>query len=262
MHPETPRGQWLVVADGDTLDAIAQRAGVPPEDILEANGLDGPSQVHAGNDAVRAATGRTARATAGRRHPGADGAVPLAADHRGGDDRLALRGPLGAPARGDRPSGAGRHAGVRRRRRSGRLRRTRRARLREPDRPQARRRSADGVRAQLGAAGRARAAGARRRSDRAGRPERPRHRSALALRGATRANTDGPDELPAAATSRHERRHRSTHRAAARARARRPRLSQAGHPVPRPDAADGRRRRVSRRPSRCWASGSRATSPS
>ncbi len=48
MHPETPRGQWLVVADGDTLDTIAQRAGVPPEDILEANGLDGPSQIHPG----------------------------------------------------------------------------------------------------------------------------------------------------------------------------------------------------------------------
>lgn len=48
MHPEAPRGQWLVVAEGDTLDAIAGRAGVPPEDILEANGLDAPSQVRPG----------------------------------------------------------------------------------------------------------------------------------------------------------------------------------------------------------------------
>ena len=48
MHPEPPRGQWLVVAQGDTLDAIARRAGIPPEDILEANGLEGPSQVRPG----------------------------------------------------------------------------------------------------------------------------------------------------------------------------------------------------------------------
>ena len=65
----------------------------------------------------------------------------------------------------------------------GRLRGQRHPRLRQPGRAAARRRSADGLRPQLGAAGRAGAAGARGRAHRAGRPERPRHRSALALRG-------------------------------------------------------------------------------
>ncbi|HXU65529.1 MAG TPA: M23 family metallopeptidase [Polyangia bacterium] len=48
MHPQPPPGHWVVVAAGDSLDAIARRAGVPPEDILEANGLELPSQVRAG----------------------------------------------------------------------------------------------------------------------------------------------------------------------------------------------------------------------
>jgi murein DD-endopeptidase MepM/ murein hydrolase activator NlpD len=39
MHPETPAGSWYVVARGETLDDVAQRAGVPAEDILEINGL-------------------------------------------------------------------------------------------------------------------------------------------------------------------------------------------------------------------------------
>jgi murein DD-endopeptidase MepM/ murein hydrolase activator NlpD len=39
MHPESPPGSWYVVSRGETLDTIAKRAGVPPEDILELNGL-------------------------------------------------------------------------------------------------------------------------------------------------------------------------------------------------------------------------------
>jgi murein DD-endopeptidase MepM/ murein hydrolase activator NlpD len=39
MHPQTPAGSWYVVAPGETLADIAQRAGVPGEDILELNGL-------------------------------------------------------------------------------------------------------------------------------------------------------------------------------------------------------------------------------
>jgi lipoprotein NlpD len=35
MHPQTPAGSWYVVAPGETLADIAQRAGVPGEDILE-----------------------------------------------------------------------------------------------------------------------------------------------------------------------------------------------------------------------------------
>lgn len=48
MHPEPPGGQWLVVAEGETLETIARRAGVPPEDILEANGLDSAAQLQPG----------------------------------------------------------------------------------------------------------------------------------------------------------------------------------------------------------------------
>ena len=61
---------------------------------------------------------------------------------------------------------------------------------------QARRRSADRLRAQLGAAGGAGPAGARRRSHRAGGPERPRDRSPLAFRGAGRADSQEPDGIP------------------------------------------------------------------
>ncbi|HVY38326.1 MAG TPA: M23 family metallopeptidase [Polyangia bacterium] len=48
MHPEAPRGHWIVVGEGDTLDGLARAAGVPPEDILEVNGLDTAAQVRAG----------------------------------------------------------------------------------------------------------------------------------------------------------------------------------------------------------------------
>jgi murein DD-endopeptidase MepM/ murein hydrolase activator NlpD len=48
MHPETPAGTWYVVEKGETLDAIAKRAGVPAEDILEINGLTRPEDVRPG----------------------------------------------------------------------------------------------------------------------------------------------------------------------------------------------------------------------
>jgi murein DD-endopeptidase MepM/ murein hydrolase activator NlpD len=48
MHPEAPAGRWYRVAPGDTLDAIAHRAAVPPEDILEVNGLAGAADLQAG----------------------------------------------------------------------------------------------------------------------------------------------------------------------------------------------------------------------
>lgn len=48
MHPETPRGSWYVVSRGESLDSIAKRAGVPPEDILEINGLARAEDVRPG----------------------------------------------------------------------------------------------------------------------------------------------------------------------------------------------------------------------
>jgi murein DD-endopeptidase MepM/ murein hydrolase activator NlpD len=48
MHPETPAGSWYVVSQGETLETIAKRAGVPGEDILEINGLARAEDVKAG----------------------------------------------------------------------------------------------------------------------------------------------------------------------------------------------------------------------
>jgi len=48
MHPENPPGAWYVVSPGETLDQIAARVGVPPEDILEINGLARASDVRPG----------------------------------------------------------------------------------------------------------------------------------------------------------------------------------------------------------------------
>ena len=48
MHPASLAGQWVVVAQGETLETLAHRAGVPPEDLLEVNGLDRPAQVQPG----------------------------------------------------------------------------------------------------------------------------------------------------------------------------------------------------------------------
>ena len=48
MHPESPPGSWYVVGEGESLDVIARRAGVPAEDILELNGLEHAAQVRPG----------------------------------------------------------------------------------------------------------------------------------------------------------------------------------------------------------------------
>ena len=48
MHPENPPGTWYTVSPGETLEQIAARAGVPPEDILEINGLSRASDVRPG----------------------------------------------------------------------------------------------------------------------------------------------------------------------------------------------------------------------
>jgi lipoprotein NlpD len=48
MHPATPPGRWYVVGPGETLALIAQAAGVPVEDILEANGLERAAEVKPG----------------------------------------------------------------------------------------------------------------------------------------------------------------------------------------------------------------------
>ena len=48
MHPANPPGHWYVVEAGETLDLIARRAGVPPEDILELNGFESAALVKTG----------------------------------------------------------------------------------------------------------------------------------------------------------------------------------------------------------------------
>jgi hypothetical protein len=48
MHPTNPPGHWYVVEAGETLDLIATRAGVPPEDLLELNGFESAALVKPG----------------------------------------------------------------------------------------------------------------------------------------------------------------------------------------------------------------------
>jgi lipoprotein NlpD len=48
MHPTNPPGRWYVVEPGETLDLIARRAGVPPEDLLELNGFESAALVKPG----------------------------------------------------------------------------------------------------------------------------------------------------------------------------------------------------------------------
>ena len=62
MHPTNPPGHWYVVATGETLDLIARRAGVPPEDILELNGFESAALVKPGT-LLFVMTGATEEAT-------------------------------------------------------------------------------------------------------------------------------------------------------------------------------------------------------
>jgi murein DD-endopeptidase MepM/ murein hydrolase activator NlpD len=48
MHPVGAAGRWYTVVPGETLGDIARRAGVPEEDLLEANGLHSASEVKPG----------------------------------------------------------------------------------------------------------------------------------------------------------------------------------------------------------------------
>ena len=53
MHPENPRA-WYIGLAGRDAEQIAARAGVPPEDILEINGLARAERRAAGQDHLRA----------------------------------------------------------------------------------------------------------------------------------------------------------------------------------------------------------------
>lgn len=48
MHPESPPGNWYVVAPGETLETIARRADVPMADLVEINGLADPADARPG----------------------------------------------------------------------------------------------------------------------------------------------------------------------------------------------------------------------
>ena len=48
MHPESPAGNWYVVAPGETLETIARRADVPMADLVEINGLADPADARPG----------------------------------------------------------------------------------------------------------------------------------------------------------------------------------------------------------------------
>jgi murein DD-endopeptidase MepM/ murein hydrolase activator NlpD len=82
MHTESPAGRWVVVGPGESLELIARRAGVPAEDILEANGLERAEQVAPGrlifvlSPATSAGVGPSTSAGVGPGVPLAIGARP------------------------------------------------------------------------------------------------------------------------------------------------------------------------------------------
>ncbi len=78
MHPENPPGAWYVVSPGETLEQIAARAGVPPEDILEINGLSRASDVRPGK-IIYVLAGRGPASAAPGGAPAAAAAVAAAA---------------------------------------------------------------------------------------------------------------------------------------------------------------------------------------
>ena len=48
LHADNPPGHWYVVGADETLDGIARRQRVPPEDILELNGMNSAAEVRPG----------------------------------------------------------------------------------------------------------------------------------------------------------------------------------------------------------------------
>lgn len=48
MHPDDVPGSWHVLGQGESLDDVARAAGVPVEDVLEANGLENAAQAQPG----------------------------------------------------------------------------------------------------------------------------------------------------------------------------------------------------------------------
>ena len=48
LHPESPPGRWYVIAPGEDLAAVARRADVPVDDLLEINGLADASDARPG----------------------------------------------------------------------------------------------------------------------------------------------------------------------------------------------------------------------
>src|SRR5215831_9829065 len=66
MHPESPAGNWYVVAPGETLETIARRADVPMADLVEINGLADPADARPGRLIfILASPGQPAAAPAG-----------------------------------------------------------------------------------------------------------------------------------------------------------------------------------------------------
>ncbi len=146
---------------------------VPVEDILELNGFESAALVKPGTllfvmtgTAPEGATSGTTAGAAAVTELGPAPGAALAVDDDPRPRRFAVRRPLGKTARGDRSAGTGRNARVRRGRRPGGLCGGGDSRLRQPGRAQARGRSADRVRAQLGPAGLPGAVGPGRRSHR------------------------------------------------------------------------------------------------
>ncbi|MEZ4470257.1 MAG: LysM peptidoglycan-binding domain-containing M23 family metallopeptidase [bacterium] len=145
-EPPDVVGVWYTVQKGDFLTALAQKYGVPPEDIIEVNALDHPERLEVGQRlfmpgieklVARAApppgTGRAQQQKRIRppdHRPGAD-ALHLAGDHRGAHRGLRQAGRAGAP--GHRRAGTAQDAHLRGGRWEGRLQRHLAARLRPPD---------------------------------------------------------------------------------------------------------------------------------
>jgi lipoprotein NlpD len=79
LHAESPAGRWYVIAPGEDLAAIARRADVPVDDLLEINGLADATDARPGRLIfVLASPGQPAAAPA----PVAEGAPPPLASSR------------------------------------------------------------------------------------------------------------------------------------------------------------------------------------